>query len=76
MSDWIDRKKDGLPNERCLIRVSLTSDGTEFDCEWTPYDRKLDESVPKIFRPTEGYLGTTRVVEGECKGIGFHSMGS
>ncbi len=73
MDGFLNRHLDGLPKEKCFVEV-VTRDfsGTHiFKGEWRPYD----DNNPRIFedRPSEGYLGTFKVLQEDGFGIGFHA---
>ena len=68
-ADYLDRRKSGLPIDKCRIEIIVTSKvaGDEvFNCMWIPYDEKLN-------RPQPGYLGTAKITRGKFQGIGFHA---
>lgn len=63
MKGFLNRHKNPLPNEKCIIKIF--HEGIVFITEWEPRDS--DSTADK------GYLGTARVISGEFKGIGFHA---
>jgi hypothetical protein len=67
-----NRHTHGLPKKKCLMTILVHEMEKEhfYICEWTPLNKK--DYLPDTM-PSEGYLGTARVVAGKYKGIGFHA---
>lgn len=56
---FLNRHLDGLPKE--TINIIILNDNIELLCEWIPCIKN------------NGYLGTSTVIKGKYKGIGFHA---
>jgi hypothetical protein len=69
---FINRHTNGLPKEKCVMRVVVKDVDREYIhlCQWEPFDKSKHT---KNNMPSEGYLGTVKVIEGKYTGIGFHA---
>lgn len=69
---FVNRHTSGLPDKKCTMTVCTedVSGKHNYLCEWTPFDKS---QYNEVNMPSEGYLGTAEVIEGEYKGIGFHA---
>jgi len=67
-----NRHIDKLPNKKVTIKIVINNfDGEHIIlCEWNPFN-KNEYSKHNI--PTDNYVGTTKVIEKEFNGIGFHA---
>lgn len=68
---WLNRHTDGLPIEKCSIRI-LAREG-EYDTAWEPFDPADYEHLSKEYWPAKGYLGACKVINHKYAGIGFHA---
>lgn len=69
---FVNRHTHGLPKEMCIMKVIHKDIQGEhiYLCEWKPFDRS---QYTEKYMPSEGYLGTVKVIEGRFAGIGFHA---
>lgn len=69
---FLNRHTNGLPNKTTKIKVVIKDfDGEHiYLCVWKPFDKN---QYLKYNMPTDGYLGTAKVIEGKYAGIGFHA---
>jgi hypothetical protein len=69
---FINRHTNGLPDHKCAIRIIVSDVSGEdiFLCEWNPFDKS---QYSETDMPSEGYLGTARVIFGRYSGIGHHA---
>ena len=69
---FLNRHTNRLPDKPSKMRVvTKNADGERiYLCEWDPFD-KSQYSKENI--PSDGYLGTAKVIEGKYTGIGFHA---
>jgi hypothetical protein len=69
---FMNRHVSGLPYQEATITIAATDvDGEHmYTCKWFPFDKG---SYTKDNMPTDGYLGTARVIVGPYTGIGFHA---
>lgn len=69
---FVNRNTNGLPDKTTTIRVVIKDvDGEHiYLCEWKPFD-KIQYSKENM--PTDGFLGSAKVIEGRYTGIGFNA---
>ncbi|MGK0174063.1 MAG: hypothetical protein ACI9AT_000426 [Ulvibacter sp.] len=68
---WDNRHNDGLPQSVVnmkIINIDYTGE-TIFLCEWTPFNA---DDYPRYKMPSEGFLGSAKVISGDQKGSGFN----
>lgn len=69
---YVSRFSKPLPEDPCTIAIlkDELEGEQEYICEWkSAHAKRFDSDV----QPSEGYLGTAKVIEGPYKGIGFHA---
>lgn len=70
--NFLDRHINNLPQKKCVIKIIHQDINGEqvYLCEWRPFDKSQYQANNM---PSEGYLGTAKVIEGKYTGIGFHA---
>jgi hypothetical protein len=72
-SGFVNRHKHPLPKKKCLMEILVNNweEGERaFLCYWKPFN-KSDYS--KTNMPSEGYLGSAKVIHGHYYGFEFHA---
>jgi hypothetical protein len=67
-----NRHTDGLPTEKVNMKVITNQADVEHImlCKWKPFNK--NEYTSKNM-PSDGYLGTVKVIEENFNGIGYHA---
>lgn len=69
---FLNRHTNGLPEKTTTMKVVIKDvDGEHiYLCVWNPFDKS---KYSKNNMPTNGYLGTAKIIYGIYTGIGFNA---